>query len=127
MVKQTISTQNKGKQIMETNENKIANIGDGIIEAVKKTKNTSVKNLTVSILSENDKQTETIKNMCQVWKFIKSHYADDKNLSHKIEVYQGEKLLKDIHAEKKASGKVWMVDKMQIGKHTKATKPEIVK
>ena len=46
-----------------------------------------------------------------------------KNLKNTIKVYQGEKLLKDIHAEEKASGKIWNVDKMQIGKHVKA-KPE---
>lgn len=95
-------------------------VSEGIINQVKKTKNTSVKNLTVTILHENgSKDSQIIKNMCQVWKFIKTHYNDDRNLTDKITVHQEDVLLKDIHAEKKASGKVWMVDRMQIGKHVK--------
>lgn len=95
-------------------------VSEGIINQVKKTKNTSVKNLTVTVLHENGTEdSQMIKNMCQVWKFIKTHYNDDCNLADKITVYQEDILLKDIHAEKKASGKVWMVDRMQIGKHVK--------
>lgn len=95
-------------------------VSEAIINQVKKTKNTSVKNLTVTVLKEEGQnESQTIKNMCQVWKFIKTHYNDEKNLTDKITIYQDDVLLKDIHAEKKASGKVWMVDRMQIGKHVK--------
>lgn len=95
-------------------------VSESIINQVKKTKNTSVKNLTVTLLKdEGQNESQIIKNMCQVWKFIKTHYNDEKNLTDKITVHQGDVLLKDIHAEKKASGKVWMVDRMQIGKHIK--------
>jgi len=90
-----------------------------IVTGVKKTKNTSVKNLTVNVIHEDGTDTMTIKNMYQVWNFIRGHYSDDKNLADKITVYQDNMLLKEIHAEKKTSGKVWMVDKMQIGKHVK--------
>jgi hypothetical protein len=95
-------------------------ISEGILNQIKKTKNTSVKNLTVTVLKNDGKsESQIIKNMCQVWKFIKTHYNEDTNLMDKITVHQNDDLLKDIHAEKKASGKVWMVDKMQIGKHVK--------
>lgn len=102
----------------------VSNVSEGIIENIKRTKNVSVKNLTVDVIHENgsvDKINEP--NMHQVWNFIHAHYTDKKNLKNTIKVYQGEKLLKDIHAEEKASGKIWKVDKMQIGKHVKA-KPE---
>lgn len=95
-------------------------VSEGIINQVKKTKNTSIKNLTVSVLkAEGKEDKQTIKNMCQVWRFIKTHYNDEKNLTDKITVYHNDILLKDIHAERKASGKIWMVDRLQIGKHVK--------
>ena len=99
-------------------ENTNGGVSKAIIEQVKKTKNTSVKNLTVKVSHENDSTECTIKNMCQVWKFIKNHYADEKNMKDNIQVIFNGSVVKDIHAEKKASGKVWMVDKMQVGKTT---------
>ena len=99
----------------------VSNVSEGIIESIKKTKNTSVKNLTVDVLNEGTIVEKVPQpNMHQVWNFIHAHYNDKKNIKHCIKVYQGEKLLKDIHAEEKASGKIWKVDKMQIGKHVKA-------
>lgn len=93
-------------------------ISEGILNQVKKTKNTSVKNLTVTVTkTDGESERQVIKNMCQVWKFIKTHYNEDGNMNDKITVHQNDLLLKDIHAERKASGKLWMVDKMQIGKH----------
>ena len=102
----------------------VSNVSEGIIENIKKTKNVSVKNLTVDVIHE-DGAIEKINqpNMHQVWNFIHAHYNDKKNLKDCIKVYQGATLLKDIHAEEKASGKIWKVDRMQIGKHVKA-KPE---
>lgn len=100
-------------------ESNIGGVSKEIIENVKKTKNTSVKNLTVSISNGTNTNETIIKNMCQVWKFIKNHYKNDSNLKDNVKVYFNGALMKDIHAEKKHSGKVWMVDKMQIGKTTK--------
>ena len=92
-------------EVESIKESNVGGVSQGIIEQVKKTKNTSIKNLTVKV-KHGDKTSESvIKNMCQVWKFIKSHYTEPANM-------------KDIHAEKKHSGKVWMVDKMQVGKNT---------
>jgi len=101
--------------------NKVNNVSTGVLNAVKATKNTSVKNLTVNILDDAGTQigTEKINNMHQVWKFINGHYNDRSNIKHRIQVFQGPTMLKDIHAETKASGKVWKVDQMQIGKHVK--------
>ena len=89
-----------------------------IIDQVKKTKNTSVKNLTVGVHHGEQEEKQVIKNMCQVWKFIKNHYKSESNLKDEIKVYFNGEVMKDIHAEKKHSGKVWMVDKMQVGKTT---------
>lgn len=96
----------------------VGGVSKGIIEQVKKTKNTSVKDLTVKIFHGGETNDTVIKNMCQVWKFIKSHYQEDKNLKDEIQVFFKGEMVKDIHAEKKHSGKVWMVDRMQIGKST---------
>lgn len=105
-------------EVESMKESKIGGVSKGIIEQVKKTKNTSIKNLTVKVHHGDQTDENVIKNMCQVWKFIKNHYKNDTNLKDKIEVYFNGNLMKDIHAEKKHSGKVWMVDKMQIGKNT---------
>lgn len=109
---------------MEIRESvKTSNVGavsDSIVTNVKKTKNTSVKNLLVVVNhSDGGEDRHIIKNMCQVWKFIKGHYNVKDNLKDKITVFQEKTLLKDIHAEVKASGKVWMVDRLQVGKHVK--------
>ena len=93
-------------------------VSEQIIERIKKTKNTSVKNLKVLVQHGEDTNERVIKNMCQVWKFIKNHYKDETNLKDQIKVYFNGSVMKDIHAEKKHSGKIWMVDKMQIGKTT---------
>lgn len=97
----------------------VGGVSKGIIEQIKKTKNTSVKDLTVKIFHESEMDNKVIKNMCQVWKFIKSHYKNEKNLKDEIQVFFKGEMVKDIHAEKKHSGKIWMVDKMQIGKTVK--------
>ncbi len=105
-------------ETMKTSE--IGAASEGIINQIKKTKNTSIKNLTVTVMkTDGSSNDQVIRNMCQVWKFIKNHYNEDRNLTDKITVYHNDVLLKDIHAEKKASGKLWMVDRMQIGKHVK--------
>ena len=101
---------------------KMSNVGGvskNIIEQVKKTKNTSVKDLTVRVYHGDKTDNTIIKNMCQVWKFIKNHYTNNDNLKDEIQVFFNGEMVKDIHAEKKHSGKVWMVDKMQIGKTVK--------
>ena len=109
---------------MQINETmKASNVGavsENIINQVKKTKNTSIKNLLVCVNHEGAEERHVIKNMCQVWKFIKNHYNTKDNLKDKITVFHNETLLKDIHAEVKGSGRLWMVDRLQIGKHVKA-------
>ena len=100
---------------------KVSNVGgisENILEKVKKTKNTSIKDLTVTVQHGEETNDTVIKNMCQVWKFIKNHYKEDSNLKDEIKVYFKGKIMKEIHAEKKHSGKVWMVDRMQVGKTT---------
>lgn len=104
------------------NDNAAGGVSKNIIETIKKTKNTSVKNLRVDI--ENDEGSSTsipIKNMCQVWKFCKEYFSKDggQNLNHFIKVYHNGEIIHDLHAERKLSGKIWMLDKMQIGKHCK--------
>lgn len=105
-------------EIETMKESNIGGVSQGIIEQVKKTKNTSVKNLTVRVHHGDQTNDQVIKNMCQVWKFIKNHYQDESNLADQIQVIFHGDVVKDIHAEKKHSGKVWMVDKMQVGKTT---------
>lgn len=100
-------------------QNSIGGISEEIVEKVKKTKNTSIKNLRVDIDGPNGHSSETIKNMCQVWKFCKAHYSTESSMKDFIKVYHNNEIIHDLHAEKKASGKVWMVDKLQIGKHIK--------
>lgn len=109
---------------MEIHETvKTSNVGavsENIMTQVKKTKNTSIKNLLVCINHEDGgEERHVIKNMCQVWKFIKNHYNVKENLKDKITVFHEDTLMKDIHAEVKGSGKLWMVDRLQIGKHVK--------
>lgn len=107
-------------EVESMKESNIGGVSQTIIENVKKTKNTSIKNLRVDVEGpEGNSVSHPIKNMCQVWKFIKDHYHDEKNLKDTVKVYFNGEVLKDIHAEKKHSGKVWMVDKMQIGKTVK--------
>lgn len=99
-------------------ESNIGAVSQNIIEQVKKTKNTSIKDLTVRVYHGENTDNTVIKNMCQVWKFIKAHYKNDSNLKDEIQVFFNGEMVKDIHAEKKHSGKIWMVDKMQVGKST---------
>ena len=106
-------------EVESMKESNIGGVSQTIIENVKKTKNTSVKNLTVRVSSGGESSDTVIKNMCQVWKFIKNHYKDDSHLKDNVKVFFRGELMKDIHAEKKVSGKVWMVDRMQVGKTAK--------
>lgn len=94
------------------------------IDAVKKTKNTSVKNLQVTYYNENDvvDHVETVPNMYQMWKGAKSFYTNDENLGKRITVEFNGEIVKDIHGERKSSGRLWMVDKMQLGKNAKKNK-----
>lgn len=89
------------------------------IEAVKKTKNTSVKNLDVTFYNhENEvEQKIVVPNMYQMWKGARNFYSNDANLGKRITVEFNGEIVKDIHGERKSSGRLWMVDKMQIGKH----------
>ena len=105
-------------EVESMKESNVGGVSQGIIEKVKKTKNTSIKNLTVKVYHGDKTSESTIKNMCQVWKFIKSHYTEPANMKDEIKVFFNGEVMKDIHAEKKHSGKVWMVDKMQVGKNT---------
>lgn len=98
------------------------------VNEIKKTKNTSVKNLNVSFYNDKNEveQTFIVPNMYQMWKGAKEFYANDENIGKRITVEFDGKIVKDIRGEKKASGKIWMVDKMQIGKHvSKKTKTEV--
>ena len=108
----------KMAEVESMKESNVGGVSQGIIEKVKKTKNTSIKNLTVKVYHEDKTSESVIKNMCQVWKFIKSHYTEPSNMKDEIQVIFNGEVVKDIHAEKKHSGKVWMVDKMQVGKNT---------
>ena len=107
-------------EVESMKESNIGGVSQTIIENVKKTKNTSIKNLRVDVEGPcGNSVSQSIKNMCQVWKFIKNHYQKEQNLKDTVKVYFNGEMLKDIHAEKKHSGKIWMVDKMQIGKTVK--------
>ena len=57
--------------------------------------------------------------MYQMWKGARSFYEKDENLGKRITVEFGGEIIKDIHGERKSSGRLWMVDKMQIGQHVK--------
>lgn len=106
--------------VEEMKSSNIGGVSEGVIEQVKKTKNTSIKNLTVLVFKdENQIETHTIKNMYQTWRFIEEHYNEDKNLKNTIQVYHNGNLLKEIHAEKKSSGAIWKIDRMNIGSHKK--------
>lgn len=89
------------------------------IESVKKTKNTTIKNLDVTIYNLDDKVESTLKvpNMYQMWRGAREFYNNDSNLGKRIVVEMNGKVLKDIHGERKSSGRLWMVDKMQLGKN----------
>lgn len=91
------------------------------IEAVKKTKNTTVKNLQVTFYNADNvvERVETVPNMYQMWKGARTFYEKDENLGKRITVEFGGEIIKDIHGERKSSGRLWMVDKMQIGKTSK--------
>lgn len=98
------------------------------IDAVKKTKNTSVKNLNV-IFYDHDNKVEhevVVPNMYQMWKGARNFYNNDKNLGKRITVEFNGEIIKDIHGEKKSSGRLWMVDKMQIGKHISNKNDKII-
>jgi hypothetical protein len=98
------------------------------IEMVKKTKNTSVKNLNVTFYNhENEVEREvTVPNMYQMWKGARNFYSNDVNLGKRITVEFNGEIVKDIHGERKSSGRLWMVDKMQIGKHVSEKNKSIV-
>jgi hypothetical protein len=98
------------------------------IEIVKKTKNTSVKNLNVTFYNhENEVEREvTVPNMYQMWKGARNFYSNDANLGKRITVEFNGEIVKDIHGERKSSGRLWMVDKMQIGKHVSEKNKSIV-
>ena len=98
------------------------------IEMVKKTKNTSVKNLNVTFYNhENEVEREvTVPNMYQMWKGARNFYSNDANLGKRITVEFNGEIVKDIHGERKSSGRLWMVDKMQIGKHVSDKNKSVV-
>jgi hypothetical protein len=91
------------------------------INLIKKTKNTSVKNLTVTYFDKDEKPetTNVVPNMYQMWKGAKSYYSNDANLGKRMIVEFNGKIIKDIRGERKSSGRLWLVDKMQIGQHVK--------
>lgn len=98
------------------------------IEMVKKTKNTSVKNLNVTFYNhDNEVEREIIvPNMYQMWKGARNFYSNDANLGKRITVEFNGEIVKDIHGERKSSGRLWMVDKMQIGKHVSEKNKSVV-
>lgn len=108
----------------------MSNVSNGnletIVNQIKKTKNTSVKNLTVTYFDKNEnvESKGTVPNMYQMWKGAKSYYADDENLGKRMIVEFNGKIIKDIRGERKSSGRLWLVDKMQVGQHVK--KPTMV-
>lgn len=87
-------------------------VSEGVMSQVKKTKNTSVKNLRVEVFHNEEKTNHIIKNMCQVWKFIRAHYNDETNLKDQIKVFHNDNLIHDLYAEKKLSGKIWKIDRL---------------
>lgn len=103
----------------------MSNVNNGSLEAtielVKKTKNTSVKNLTVTYFDKDEKPelTQVVPNMYQMWKGAKSYYSVDENIGKRMIVEFNGKIIKDIRGERKSSGRLWLVDKMQIGQHIK--------
>ena len=92
-----------------------------MVNMVKKTKDTSVKNLNVTFFDKNEEveNTKVVPNMYQMWKGAKEFYAIDKNLGKRMIVEFNGNIIKDIRGERKSSGRLWLVDKMQIGKHVK--------
>ena len=100
-------------------------VDNGNLEAsvnqVKKTKNTSVKNLTVTYFDKNEnvEAKEIVPNMYQMWKGAKSYYSVNENLGKRMIVEFNGNIIKDIRGERKSSGRLWLVDKMQIGQHVK--------
>jgi ABC-type uncharacterized transport system ATPase component len=54
-----------------------------------------------------------------MWKGAKSYYSVDENLGKRMIVEFNGKIIKDIRGERKSSGRLWLVDKMQIGQHVK--------
>lgn len=92
-----------------------------MVNMVKKTKDTSIKNLNVTIFDKNEEieSTKVVANMYQMWKGAKEFYASDENLGKRMTVEFNGNIIKDIRGERKSSGKLWLVDKMQIGKHVK--------
>ena len=104
---------------MKKNQSNNGAVSEEIINQVKKTKNTSVKDLTVNVISNGNSVGHVIKNMCQVWKFIHNYYNDENNLKDLIQVYHNGQLIHDLYAEKKLSGKIWKVDKLHVNKFVK--------
>ena len=92
-----------------------------MVNMVKKTKDTSVKNLNVTFFDKNEEveNTKVVPNMYQMWKGAKEFYAIDENLGKRMIVEFNGNIIKDIRGERKSSGRLWLVDKMQIGKHVK--------
>lgn len=92
-----------------------------MVNMVKKTKDTSVKNLNVIFFDKNEEveNTKVVPNMYQMWKGAKEFYAIDENLGKRMIVEFNGNIIKDIRGERKSSGRLWLVDKMQVGKHVK--------
>ena len=92
-----------------------------MVNMVKKTKDTSVKNLNVTFFDKNEEveNTKVVPNMYQMWKGAKEFYAIDENLGKRMIVEFNGNIIKDIRGERKSSGRLWLVDKMQISKHVK--------
>lgn len=92
-----------------------------MVNMVKKTKDTSVKNLNVTFFGKNEEveNTKVVPNMYQMWKGAKEFYAIDENLGKRMIVEFNGNIIKDIRGERKSSGRLWLVDKMQVGKHVK--------
>ena len=92
-----------------------------MVNMVKKTKDTSVKNLNVTFFDKNEEveNTKVVPNMYQMWKGAKEFYAIDENLGKRMIVEFNGNIIKDIRGERKSSGRLWLVDKMQVGKHVK--------
>ena len=61
-----------------------------------------------------------------MWKGARNFYSNDANLGKRITVKFNGEIVKDIHGERKSSGRLWMVDKMQIGKHVSDKNKSIV-
>lgn len=106
---------------MSTKQNLDNGSGDVLVELVKKTKNTSVKNLNVTFFDKNEnvESSKNVPNMYQMWKGAKEFYSDDENLGKRMIVEFNGSIIKDIRGERKSSGRLWLVDKMQVGQHVK--------